>query len=140
MQFNSAEQVAIDGSSVGAEKQYVVGECLWAGVTCEACCTPQLRQDRATGEEGAGTEIELGTYTLLRNFSHVSHRSQSRSLVASHPYVPVTGVPLSSGRLNTHASSLGLCAVWWWQAQGGGGGGGERLSMARTVVKVVASV
>ena len=41
-------------------------------------------------EKGPETELELGTYALLRSFSHTSHRFQSRSFVPNLPLVLVT--------------------------------------------------
>ena len=37
-------------------------------------------QRKVTGERGPATELEPGTYTLSRSFSHTSHRSQPRIL------------------------------------------------------------
>ena len=46
--------------------------------TCsDSCESPQ--QDRATGEKGTATELELGTYALSQSFSHTSYRSRLRS-------------------------------------------------------------
>ena len=47
-------------------------------------------------QKGPVTALELGTYALSRSFSHASHGDRLRSLVPHRPYVPVTGVPLSS--------------------------------------------
>ena len=76
----------------------------------EACCMDSTAQkEMAPGEKGPATQLKLGTYTLLRSFSHASHQSQSRSFVPSHPYVCMyvlaTGVSLSSGRL-THENTF----------------------------------
>ena len=38
-------------------------------------------------------------YALSQSFGHVSHRFRSRSFICHRPYVPIMGVPLSSGRL-----------------------------------------
>ena len=41
----------------------------------------------------------------------MSHQSQSRSFVSNRPLVPVTGVPLCSGRLRPHLEAGTLCGV-----------------------------
>ena len=62
-------------------------------------CNSTAQKDRVTGEKGPVTEHELGAYALSWSFSHVSHRSQSRSFVPNRSLALVTGVSLSSGRL-----------------------------------------
>ena len=47
-----------------------------------------LLKRKATGEKGPATELEPGTYTLSRSFSHTSHRSQPQILRLPSPYVP----------------------------------------------------
>ena len=54
------------------------------------------QKEKATGEKGQATMLELGTYALTQSFSHESHGDQLRSLVPHCSYVLVTGVPLSS--------------------------------------------
>ena len=82
--------------AVHSHLQYVNGILKWN--SSDSCKSTALK-DRATGEKGPVTELKLGTYALLRSFSHMSHRSQSRSFVPNHPLVPVTGVLLSNGCL-----------------------------------------
>ena len=53
-------------------------------------------KEKATGGKGPAPALELGTYALLRSFSHASHGDRPRSLVPHRSYVPVTDVTLSS--------------------------------------------
>ena len=46
-----------------------------------------LLSRKVTGEKGPVTELEAGTYTLLRSFSHTSYRSQSQIFRLPLPYV-----------------------------------------------------
>ena len=74
-----------------------------------------LLRRKATGEKGPATELEPGTYTLSRSFSHTNYWSQSQILCLPSPYVPVVGVPLYSDRLKP--TPRGWYSVWWWWAQ-----------------------
>ena len=46
-------------------------------------------QEKATGEKGPATALELETYALTRSFSHTSHGDRSISFVPHRSYVPV---------------------------------------------------
>ena len=71
-----------------------------------------LLRKKATGEKGPATELERGTNTLSRSFSHTSYRSQSKSFVSHRlMYVAVVGVPLYSDRLKTYALRLIQCVM-----------------------------
>ena len=49
------------------------------------CCRTSQLRGKVTGEKGSMIKLELGTYTLARSFSHVSHiQSQSQSFVSHH--------------------------------------------------------
>ena len=67
------------------------------------------QKERAIGENGPATTLELRTYALSWSFSNTSHGDRSRSLVPHRPYVLVTGVPLSS---NTSDLRLEAGTVW----------------------------
>ena len=59
-------------------------ECSWVDVTCSVSCVKCTTQkEMATGNEGPVTELKLRT---MWSFSHVSHRSQSRSFSSSFFY------------------------------------------------------
>ena len=45
------------------------------------------QKEKATGEKGPATALELGTYALSRSFSHASHGDRSRSFVPHRCYV-----------------------------------------------------
>ena len=57
------------------------------------------QKEKATGQKGPATALELGTYALSRSFIHASHGDQSRSSVPHRPYVPVIGVTLCCNHL-----------------------------------------
>ena len=67
-----------------------------------------LLKRKATGEKA--TELEPETNTLLRSFSHTSHRSQPQIRLPSL-YVSVVGVPLYSDRSKIYASRLVQCVM-----------------------------
>ena len=59
-------------------------ECSWVDVTCSVSCVKCTTQkEMATGKEGPATKLEL---RILQSFSHVSHRSWSRSFSSSFFY------------------------------------------------------
>ena len=47
-----------------------------------------LLRSKAAEEKGPVTELEPGTYTFSRSFSHTSYQSQSQILLLPSPYVP----------------------------------------------------
>ena len=55
------------------------------------------QKGRRRGEKDQRLHSNSGPMLYIsRSFSHASHRDRSRSFVPHCPYVPVTGVPLSS--------------------------------------------
>ena len=68
------------------------------------------QKEKATGGKGPATALELGTYALMRSFSHASHGDWLRAFVPHCSYVPVTGGRYPA-TLKTYASRLVLCAV-----------------------------
>ena len=94
-------------ATLSSGRRYIFAQYVWRDQTCShyyyTVCkrTPGQLKDivktslqtllkrKATGEKGPATELEPGTYTFSRSFSHTSHRSQPQILCLPSPYVPV---------------------------------------------------
>ena len=83
---------------------YPISSCIFSLILVKTSLQTLLKR-KATGEKGPATELEPGTYTLSRSFSHTSHQSQPQilRLPAANPSSPIA---LCTGRECNNSSSF----------------------------------